>query len=208
MTDDNPGLPPPLAAAVSEFEAWMQGELLADQARSTPKVPLHHYTNETALRSILEHRKPWCFSHSQQSDDTEVRYSFEIARKVIRDEAARGNPAVKSILTGLDGILASNPTGETFDFYFFSLSSHRDHAKQWSQYGDNGRGFAIGFAPALFQPDRTELAPVANDNVFVGQVIYGRDATAARHRRGIRKLAEIIGGVQKANPPARLTTAI
>lgn len=197
---DDPTLPAPLQDALNEFEAWMQAELLADQARSTPKVPLYHYTNETALRGILEHRKPWCFSHSQQSDDTEVRYSFEIARRVIRDEAAGGQSAVKSILTGLDGLLASNPMGETFEFYFFSLSSHPDHAKQWSQYGDNGRGFAVGFAPALFQSTRAELAPVANENVFVGQVIYGKDATAARHRRGIRKLAEITGRVQKANP--------
>lgn len=119
---------------------------------------------------------------------------------MIGEEAARGNPAVNSILTGLDGILTSNPMGETFDFYFFSLSSHRDHAKQWEEYGDKGRGFAIGFAPTLFQPDRSELAPLANENVFVSRVIYGGDATSTRHRRGIRKLAEIITRVQRANP--------
>lgn len=202
MTDGScdPILPISLRDALTEFEAWMQGELFADQARSTPEAPLYHYTGEAALRGILEHRKPWCFSHSQQSDDTEVRYSFEIAREIIRDEAACGNPAVKSILTGLDGILASNPMGETFDFYFFSLSGHRDHARQWAEYGDCRRGFALGFAPTLFQPDRTELTPVPNENVFVSQVIYGNGATADRHRRGIRKLAEIVARVQKANP--------
>ena len=178
----------------------MQAELLADQTRSTPKAPLFHYTGEAALRGILEHRRPWCFSHSQQSDDTEVRYSFEIALRVIRDEIARSNPAVKSILSGLDGILASNPMGETFDFYFFSLSSHRDHARQWSQYGDHRKGFAIGLAPTLFQPDRTSLVPPPNENVFVGQVVYGTPATATRHRRGVRKLAKIITRVQETNP--------
>ncbi len=193
-------LPNPLAAAISEFEAWMQGELLAEQARSTPTTPLYHYTGEAALRGILEHRRPWCFSHSQQSDDTEVKYSFDIARKVIGCEIARGNPAVKSILTGLDGLLTSNPMGKTFDFYFFSLSHHRDHARQWTEYGDQRKGFAITFAPALFQPDRTDLLPVPNENVFVGQVIYGNDKTATRHRRGFRKLTEIIARVQKAHP--------
>ncbi len=178
----------------------MQAELLADQTRSTPKTPLYHYTGKAALRGILEHRRPWCFSHSQQSDDTEVRYSFQIVQRVIRDEIARGNPAVKSILTGLHGLLASNPMGKRFDFYFFSLSSHRDHARQWSHYGDYKKGFAIGFAPTLFQPDRTDLAPAPNENVFVGQVTYGNPATAARHRRGVRKLAEIIARVQKTNP--------
>lgn len=177
----------------------MQGELLADQARSTPQRPLYHYTGEASLRGILEHRKLWCFSHSQQRDDTEVRYSLDIARQVVRAEAARGHPAVKSILTGLDGILASNPLSETFDFYFFSFSSHRDHGKQWDDYGDAGRGFAIGFAPTMFQPDRPELAAKPNENVFVSQVIYGQDATRTRHRHGIRKIAEIVTRVQRTH---------
>jgi hypothetical protein len=199
-SSDDQQLPAPLQKALSRFEEWMRGELLADQARSAPTGPLYHYTGEAALRGILEHRRPWCFSHSQQSDDTEVKYSFEIARKVIGYEFKRGNRAVKSILNGLDGLLSSNPLDETFDFYFFSLSRHRDHARQWEEYGDHRKGFAIGFAPALFQPDRTDLLPVPNENQFVGQVIYGSDKTATRHRRGIRKLAEIIKCVQRVNP--------
>ena len=50
-----------------------------------------------------------------------------------------------------------------------------------------------------FQPDRKEPAPCPTDNVFVGQVIYGSDATRARHRRGVRKLAEITKRVEQAN---------
>jgi hypothetical protein len=192
-------LPTPLAAALDELFAWMQKQLLADEARSTPCSPLYHYTSEAALRGILEHQKLWCFRHSQQSDDKEVTYSLEIARRVIREEAARGNPAVESLPLGLDDLLSNNPMGEMFDFYFFSLSSHRDDARQWTDYGDKGKGFAIGFSPALFQPDRTELASRPNENVFVGEVIYGRDATRTRHRCGVRKLAEITGRVTQAN---------
>jgi hypothetical protein len=195
----DPSLPRPLASAVDEFCAWMQGELLVDQARSTPRNPLYHYTDEASLRGILEHRKLWCFSHSQQSDDTEVSYSLGIARRVIQEEARRGAPSAESLLLGLDGILGSNPMGETFDFYFFSLSGHREHASQWSEYGGKGTGFAIGFSPVLFRPSRTDLAPLPNENVFVGKVIYGKDATRTRHRKGIRKLAEIVTRVFEQN---------
>jgi hypothetical protein len=177
----------------------MQGELLADQTRSTPRNPLYHYTGEAALRGILEHRKLWCFSHSQQSDDTEVMYSLEIARRLIREEATRGPLAVRSLLLGLDDLLGNNPMGKTFDFYFFSLSSHRDDASQWADYGNKGRGFAIGFSPALFQPDRAQLALQPNENIFVSRVVYGKDATLARHRRGIRQLAAIIKRVEQTN---------
>ena len=197
----DPSLPAPLASAVKDFRAWMQDELLADQARTTPRSPLYHYTREASLHGVLEHRKIWCFSHSQQSDDTEVIYSLEIARQVVREEARRREPSAKSLLTGLDGILGTNLMREVFDFYFFSLSRHRDHGKQWAEYGDCGKGFAIGFSPALFQPDRSDLMPLPNENVFVGQIIYGRDATRTRHRRGIQKLAEIVTRMAETNLP-------
>ena len=196
MSDlDIDSLPEPLKSAFAEFEAWIQSELLADQARSVPESPLYHYTDQTALYGILEKQQLWCFLHSEQSDPTEVSYSMEIARRVIREEAGRGSPPVESLLTGLDGLLESNPLGETFDFYFFSLSGHRDDPGQWQEYGRKGTGFSIGFAPALFRPDQTTLLPRATENIFVSRVIYGRDATRTRHRRGVRKLAEVVGRI-------------
>jgi hypothetical protein len=196
---DDVSLPEPLAVAVAEFEAWMKDELLADQARSTPKTTLYHYTDLAALQGIIEKQKIWCFLHSQQSDPTEVQFSMDIARRVIRQEACRGNPAVESLLLGLNDLLGNNPLGETFDFYFFSLSAHRDDAQQWHEYGRMGTGFSIGLAPTLFQPDQPELLPRANENVFVSKVTYGSDATRSRHRHGVRKLAEIVGRVSQAN---------
>ena len=56
---------------------------------------------------------------------------------------------------GLDDILGNNPLHETFGFYFFSLSSHRDDAKQWAEYGDERRGFAIGFSPCSNLTDKS-----------------------------------------------------
>ena len=201
MSDlDISSLPKPLKSAFGELEAWIKSELLADQARSVPAFPLYHYTDQTALRGILEKQQLWCFLHSQQSDPTEVSYSMEIARRVIREEAGRGSPPVESLLKGLDDMLASHPLGETFDFYFFSFSRHRDDPGQWEEYGRKGTGFSIGFAPALFRPDQTTLLPRATENVFVSRVIYGRDATRTRHRRGVRKLARIVGRVAASHP--------
>jgi hypothetical protein len=195
-------LPPPLAAAIEEFREWMRGEQLAEEVRSAPHSPLYHYTpGEAGLRGILEKRKLWCFIHNRQKDQEEVRYSLNIARQVIRQEADRGPPPVCRLLRGLDDLLANNCMEEMFDYYFFSLSAHRDHFNQWAEYGDGGRGFAIGFSPALFQIDRYELAPRANENVFVSPVTYGRDATRTRHRDVVRKLAEIVGRVEQANRP-------
>ena len=69
-------LPEPLKSAFIEFEAWIQGELLADQVSSVPECPLYHYTDQTALYGILEKHQLWCFLHSDQSDPSEVSYSI------------------------------------------------------------------------------------------------------------------------------------
>jgi hypothetical protein len=119
---------------------------------SIPHTPLFHYTGEAALRGILGHRKLRCFIHNRQSDLTEVEYSFGIATKVLKEEASRNHGHAQSLLLGLDDMLGNNPMSNTFDFYFFSLSTHRDHVNQWSGYGDKGCGFSIGFSSALFQP--------------------------------------------------------
>jgi hypothetical protein len=191
----NTPLPAPLKAAVHEFEAWMRAEALADQARSIPKGTLYHYTDMTALTSILEKQEIWCFLHSQQSDSTEVSFSLEIARKFIRQEATRRTEASRSLLLGLDDMLGNNPLGDTFDFYFFSLSTHREDRRQWNEYGRGGTGLSIGLSPALFQPDQPTLKPRATENVFVSKIIYGPNAARARHRKSVIKLADIVDRV-------------
>jgi Protein of unknown function (DUF2971) len=79
------------------------------------------------------------------------------------------------------------------------LTCHRDHERQWREYGDAGHGFAIGFGPALLQPIQTELNEQANENLHIGRVIYGDGPTAARHRLVIERAAEITSRVAWAN---------
>ncbi len=192
-------LPPPLATAIEEFDLWMRSKHRADEALSAPLSPLYHYTDEWALRGILEKRELWCFTHNSQKDQTEFRYSLDIGRSVIRQEADRASPFVRLMLCGLHGMLAEK-LEERFGFYFFSFSSHRDHSRQWTDYGDAGSGFAIGFSPALFQIDQYEPSPHARENRFVGEDVYGRNAARARHRLGVRKLADIAERVERDHP--------
>jgi hypothetical protein len=58
---DHP-LPPALLKASREFNAWSQRQLLCEQRAATPMEPLYRYTGETAVRGILRHQRPWCFS--------------------------------------------------------------------------------------------------------------------------------------------------
>ncbi len=197
--EDDLGLPPKLLAAVTEFTAWSQAQLLVEQSASTPTEPLYHYTREPSLRGILGGQKMWCFSHQHQSDPTEFEYALAVARQVIQEIGQSDDFFTKHFTACLQDLLDTNKLSGPFDFYLFSLSRHRDHGTQWDAFGDKGRGFAIGFAPSLFQPDRNELYEEANKNLHIGRVIYGDIETAARHRLATAKAAEITSRIGSAN---------
>jgi hypothetical protein len=207
-------LPPEITAAAREFVAWSQEQLLVEQAESTPTEPLYHYTGEVALEDILGNQHLWCFSHLHQRDKTEFAYSLGIARRVIREVGSSDDFFRHHFCGCLDDLLDNNSLTDAFEFYMSSLSRHRDDPQQWAEYGHAGRGFVIGFAPKLFQPDETELKEQANENLHVGRVIYGDEGTERRHRLVIERAAEItsrhghalVDAVRRAGPVRYLRT--
>jgi hypothetical protein len=196
---DRHGLPPELLPAVQEFDAWSQAQLLVEQNASTPTEPLYHYTDETALKGILTNEKLWCFEHKHQKDREEFNYSLGIARRVIAEVGESTDAPTRHFCACLLDLLDSNSITETFEFYLFSLSRHQDDPQQWREYGNKGRGYAIGFAPGLFEPTQNDLNEQANENVHVGRVLYGNAATEARHRSVIETAASITSKVAWAN---------
>jgi len=192
-------LPPELQVAPHEFDAWSQAQLLKEQDASTPNAPLYHYTDEEALKGILAQEKLWCFGHQHQKDRTEFEYSLQIARRVIEEVGNSTDAPTKHFCACLIDLLNNNSFTAAFEFYFFSLSRHKDDPMQWRDYGQQGRGFAIGFAPTLFAPTEMTLKEHANENLHVGRVIYGDAATEARHRLVIETAASITSGVAWAN---------
>jgi hypothetical protein len=196
----DPSLPPELDAAPRRFRLWSESRLLGEQRASTPAQPLYHYTGEAGLHGILSSQKLRCFSHLHQRDKTEFDFSLDIARQVIREVGESDDFVERHFCRCLDDVLETNRLCGPFDFYLFSLSRHRDHESQWREYGDQGRGFAIAFAPKLFQPNQTWLNERAIENVHVGRVIYGAVKTAARHRRVVERAAKIASQVAAAHP--------
>lgn len=194
-------LPEPLREAPRAFDTWSKKQLLAEQNASTPDHPLYHYTSEQALKGILANEKLWCFGHQYQKDVQEFQYSLEIARRVIKEVAESEDQPTYWFCACLLDMLDNNSFTDTFEFYLFSLSRHADDPQQWREYGDAGSGFAIGFAPALFAPTPNVLNEQANENLYVGRVLYGDADTAARHRSVVSEAARIASRVAWANRP-------
>jgi hypothetical protein len=158
----NDDLPEDLLAAPRAFIAWSRAELLREQAASTPTEPLYHYTDETALRGILQKQAFWCFSHAQQKDPTEFEYALRVAMDVLRRQGASDDFFRHQFAECVIDMLQVNKPSGPFEFYLFSVSRHRNHGPQWQAYGQAGTGYAIGLSPTLFQPDKDDLYEEAN----------------------------------------------
>lgn len=74
------------------------------------------------------------------------------------------------------------------EFFVASFSRARNDLGQWRTYADNGRGFAIGFAPAVFTIG--ELKPHLLPE-FVGPVRYEIAEVRARHMAALEQAAAI-----------------
>jgi hypothetical protein len=116
-----------------------------------------------------------------------------------KNEGSREDAWTQNLCACLDDMLENNSFEDIFEFYLFSLSRHRDDTKQWQNYGQKGHGFAIGFAPELFEVSQSNLNEQANENNFVGRVLYGDFATERRHRRVIEQAAKITSRVAREN---------
>jgi hypothetical protein len=192
-------LPEPLREAPRAFDMWSKKQLLAEQDASTPDHPLYHYTDEQALKGILINEKLWCFGHQYQKDVQEFQYSLDIARRVINEVGESDDRPTHCFCACLLDMLDNNSFTDTFEFYLFSLSRHTDDPQQWREFGDAGRGFAIGFAPSLFAPTQNDLNEQANKNLYVSRVLYGDAQTTARHRSVVSEAARITSRVAWEN---------
>ena len=192
-------LPAPLEGALRQFGEWSDTQLLHEQNFVIPAAPLYHYTGRESVKGILKNQHLWCFSHSDQNDKEEFSYSLNVARKELKRVTTCGEQFAKEFCICVTDLITKNDLTKIFNLYLFSVSRNRDSASQWSRYGRDGTGFAIGFAPKLFLPDEPTLSPQANENAHVGLVVYGDEKTTYRHRKVIERAAEFTQRVAAVN---------
>jgi Protein of unknown function (DUF2971) len=204
MSERNPiysdyNLPATLEVALQRFGEWSDAQLLQEQADVTPTVPLYHYTGRDALEGILKNRHLWCFSHDQQDDKEEFQYALGLALADLERVAKHGDEFAREFAICVADLIAKNELTRVFKFYLFSVSEKRDSETQWKQYGRDGAGFSIGFAPKIFAGDTPTLSARANENAHVGRVVYGDTKTTYRHHKVIERAARITHQIAKAN---------
>jgi hypothetical protein len=189
-------LPPVLAAASEEFRLWAHKLLLAEQETIKITEPLYHYINAAGMRGILESQKVWFTSYPHLNDPSELVYGMEIVHRLLREMSRKADDGLVHMFCEMvDDLFRPNNFKDTFGFYIASLSRARNDLAQWRAYADNGRGFAIGLAPHLFEAVEN-LNPQPTEYIVM-PVVYGEENAVRRYSLAIEAAAAIV----KANRP-------
>ncbi len=158
----------------------------------------YHYTSEVGLEPILHSKKIWAGRLDQMNDDTEVLYSLERTRDILRYYYAQAEhisrPDVEKEL--LRALWEKAATIVQQDIFAASLTFQPDLPVHWERYGGKGNGYAIGFKlqkPSADSPSK----------VLYTQVLYEEEHQKTLVGRAIHHFVTEIGRLEAEHSVSR-----
>lgn len=182
-----------LCCAFEEFADWAKAELEKEQEAGKIVLPIYHYTDLGGLKGILENRQIWFTHYQYLNDPAEFVFGVRLAREAVNKIVKENEENQR--LAQFFNVLVTMCEDDNFDkilaLYTASFCRSADDLGQWRSYSDNGRGFAIGLHPKLFNSG-DKITPLKPPEV-IGHVCYGPNC----NRIGLllQKAAEIFLGV-------------
>ena len=120
---------------------------------------IYHYCGPKAFFEIVKSRSIWLSASYTLNDVTERSWGYSVFIKVVkRMETEVGAEFVRKIS---EPVMAGN-SYSLLMIGCFSLDA--DVLSQWRAYGDDGRGFAIGFSPRQMQVPAKSLMVLYDEN--------------------------------------------
>lgn len=188
-------LHPSLQAGIDEFAQWWHRQQTAADMSQKVRRPLYQYTDAAGLKGIIENQEVWFSSLFHLNDPSELRHGVDCAVEELRELRAvalqRGDNIIQTVCDQVERLVTHDPRSE-LGFFVASFSRASDDLGQWRGYADDGRGFAVGLAPRLFQINETVDSTTPESNVFVAPVNYGDKATRIKQRQAIETAFDII----------------
>jgi hypothetical protein len=192
-------LSPTLTAAIQEYLDRSKAALAQEDVTNRIDAPLYHYTDMNGLEGIIGNQQVWFTHYQHLNDPTEVTYGMEVAAELIKEIGGRYTTRTKLFCDMANEFFAHPKIKETFGVFIGCFSRKSDDLDQWRAYGDDGRGFALGLSPSLFQvEDKADRKP--HENVLVTPVAYGKQNGQERHRRAIEDAARIVESIVTSVP--------
>jgi hypothetical protein len=127
---------------------------------------VYHYCSAEAFLGIISSRTMWLSAHYLLNDSTERDWGYSIFQKATKQlEGEVGKTFIDNV-TAIVNIAYSNTI-----VMIGCYSLDADVLSQWVRYADNGRGFAIGFSPQLFQMPAKRLRVLYDEDLQIGEML-------------------------------------
>lgn len=191
-------LPQPFQDAVNAFQKKVDATLKSQEEADKVQQPLYHYTTAAGLKGIFETGKLWFTDYRFHNDPDEFRYGKKLAVEAL-NTLAEPNYFANPLINSVRSILTSDQLDSALDVFLACFTRKRNDLGQWRAYGDNGRGFAIGFAPQMFAIEESDLGTKI-DKIFLGSVVYDRKKALSRHREAIGWALDEFLATARSNP--------
>jgi len=160
-------LPPELSDAIDTFNRWAAAYLQAEQDADVIGDALYHYTDGRGLQGVLRTGQIWFTDYRHLNDPSELVHGIEMAHDSARGLATGADGRVQLFLEMFSDMFRRENFYATLDFFIACFSRDRDDLGQWRAYADNGRGFAIGFAPRCDIYNALKDSPSWDRTLFV-----------------------------------------
>lgn len=174
-----------------EAEEIVRSLLQTLDSQEPPPI-IYHYTNDLGLRGILETGQLWLTDIFNLNDPSELHHGFSHAIEILRSRAVTGPPECRTFAERFAAFALKGGIRGSAHFFICSFSSCRDDLGQWRAYGDNGRGYVLGFDGKALENGFTKEGEVPIPNNCTFHVMYKDAEVRAIHGQLIEKMLDLI----------------
>jgi hypothetical protein len=110
-----------------------------------PPPIIYHYTSDVGLKGILDTGEVWLTDIFNLNDPSELRHGLSHAIDILKGKLANSPLQSKKFVGDLVTLFEQGGIPGFGHFFICSFSACGDDLGQWRAYGDDGRGYALGF---------------------------------------------------------------
>lgn len=192
-------LPRDLQGAIESFDAWVDAKLESQQEADKVQQPLYQYTTAEGLKGIFETEQLWFTDYRYLNDPGEFRYGKKLALEAVNTAKTNSHDRrVNFFLQTVCDILSGDNLESVLYVFLASFTRKRNDLNLWRAYGDDGKGFAIGFAPEMFKLEDSALKKDI-EKIFLGSVVYDRQGAISRNLQAIDQASQVFFEAVEAN---------
>lgn len=172
-------LPHDLKLALRDFAVRCE-RLLKEFSQGFMSKPnpecIYHYTNDVGLNGILG-GKLWLTDAFELNDPTELVHGCQIFVEKLKSRCE--GKIERHFLKEIEEFICGGGLKEAARFYVCSFSFDGDDLGQWRAYGDNGRGFALGFDTSALESGFVRYQEAQDSDAATFPVFYSNDKISA-----------------------------